>query len=111
MRALATQAWSRDPFNTGSRRQLAAILRSGDRTAELRAVTAPTLVIHGDRDRMVNPTGGAATAQAISGARLVTMPGMGHDLPRGTWPVLVNLIDEHIRAALAATRSPGAAEA
>ncbi len=111
VRALATQAWSRDPFNAGSERQLAAILASGDRTAELRAVTAPTLVIHGDRDRMVHPTGGAATAQAISAARLVTMPGMGHDLPRGAWPVLVGLIDGHIRDALAATRGPGAAEA
>jgi pimeloyl-ACP methyl ester carboxylesterase len=111
VRALATHAWSRDPFNPGSGRQLAAIIKSGDRTAELRAVTAPTLVIHGDRDRMVNPTGGARTARAIPGARLVTMPGMGHDLPRGAWPALAGLIDQHIRAALASTRSPNAAEA
>ena len=39
--------------------------RSGDRTAELRQIDVPTLVIHGDRDRMVHPTGGAATARAI----------------------------------------------
>jgi pimeloyl-ACP methyl ester carboxylesterase len=62
-------------------------------------VTAPTLVIHGDRDPMVNPTGGALTAQTIPGARLQTMPGMGHDLPRGAWPTLVTLIDDHIHAA------------
>jgi len=111
VRDLATLAWSRDPFNAGPGRQLGAIIASGDRTAELRAVTAPTLVIHGDRDRMVHPTGGAATARAISGARLETMPGMGHDLPRGAWPALVTLIDGHIRDAVAATRGPGAADA
>ena len=95
-------AWERDPSNAaGVTRQLAAIIKSGDRTRELRNITAPTLVIHGDRDRMVNPTGGASTVAAIAGARLHTMPGMGHDLPRDAWPTLVDLIDDHIRAALA----------
>ena len=70
----------------GVARQLAAIFRSGDRTAQLRHVRRPTLVIHGDRDRMVHPTGGAATARAIPGARLETIAGMGHDLPAGAWP-------------------------
>lgn len=108
VRALAGRAWQRDPHNAGPGRQLAAIIASGDRTAELRRVTAPTLVIHGDRDRMVSPSGGARTARAIPGARLETIPGMGHDLPRGAWPRLVDLIDGHIRAALAgSTAGPG----
>lgn len=111
VRELAALAWSRDPFSAGPGRQLAAIIASGDRTAELRTVTAPTLVIHGDRDRMVNPTGGAATARAIRGARLETIPGMGHDLPRGAWPVLAGLIDAHVRGALAGTRGSGATHA
>jgi len=111
VRELAGRAWSRDPFSTGQGRQLAAIIASGDRTAELRTVTVPTLVIHGDRDRMVNPTGGTATAQAIRGARLETIPGMGHDLPRGAWPVLAGLIDAHVRGALAGARGPGATQA
>jgi pimeloyl-ACP methyl ester carboxylesterase len=97
-RELAGQSWDRDPSPDGVRRQLAAILKSGDRTAQLHRITAPTLVIHGDRDRMVNPTGGASTAAAIPGARLHTMPGMGHDLPRGAWPALVDLIDTHARS-------------
>lgn len=87
-------------FNpAGSARQLAAILKSGDRTAQLRRITAPTLVIHGDRDLMVNPTGGAATAKAIPGARLETITGMGHDLPAGAWDQLTRLIVDHARAA------------
>ncbi|MGN6607584.1 MAG: alpha/beta fold hydrolase [Jatrophihabitans sp.] len=98
----AGRAWDRDPGNAaGVGRQLGAIVKSADRAAELRGVTAPTLVMHGDRDRMVHPTGGAATAAAIPGARLVTLRGMGHDLPRDVWPRLVELIDEHARAAIA----------
>ncbi|MCE7004433.1 lysophospholipase [Kibdelosporangium philippinense] len=61
----------------------------------LRRITASTLVIHGDRDRMVAPTGGAATARAIPCARLETIKGLGHDLPTGAWPVLLDLIDQH----------------
>jgi pimeloyl-ACP methyl ester carboxylesterase len=99
VRELAGLGWDRDPSREGTGRQLAAIIRSGDRTAQLRAVTAPTLVIHGDHDRMVHPTGGAATARAIAGARLETIPGMGHDLPMGAWPILLDLIDGHARRA------------
>jgi pimeloyl-ACP methyl ester carboxylesterase len=53
-------------------------------------------VIHGDRDRMVNPTGGAATARAIPGARLETIVGMGHDLPVAARVRILDLITEHI---------------
>jgi pimeloyl-ACP methyl ester carboxylesterase len=107
LRERAGLAWERDPSPAaGATRQLAAILKSGDRTRELRRVTAPTLVIHGDRDLMVNPTGGASTAAAIAGSRLETIRGLGHDLPRGAWPTLVDLIDTHMQTA--ATRSADA---
>jgi pimeloyl-ACP methyl ester carboxylesterase len=100
VRERAALAWDRDPSPVGVTRQLAGVIKSGDRTRELGRVTAPTLVIHGDRDLMVSPTGGASTAAAIDGARLETIRGMGHDLPRGAWPTLVDLIDDHIRTAL-----------
>jgi len=103
VRAAAGESWDRDPASDGAARQLAAIIKSGDRTAEVRTITAPTLVIHGDRDLMVNPTGGARTARTIPGARLETIRGMGHDLPPGAWPAIVDLIDTHVRAAEAAT--------
>ena len=76
-------------------RQLAAILASGDRTGELRHITAPTLVIHGTADKLVAPSGGRATARAIPGARLLKIEGMGHDLPRGAWPQLIDAIVEN----------------
>ena len=75
---------------------LPQIFASGDRTRELRQIDVPTLVIHGDRDRMVHPTGGEATARAIANARLETIKGMGHDLPRPAWPQLLDLITAHI---------------
>jgi pimeloyl-ACP methyl ester carboxylesterase len=79
-----------DPHASG--RQLAAILASGDRAAELGRITAPTLVIHGTADRLVAPSGGRATARAIPGARLMMIEGMGHDLPRGAWPQIIDAI-------------------
>jgi pimeloyl-ACP methyl ester carboxylesterase len=98
VREKAGASWDRDPTAGGVGRQLGAILKSGNRTAWLRKITAPTLVIHGDRDRMVHPTGGAATARAIPGARLETVRGMGHDLPEGAWPGLLDLIVRHTRS-------------
>jgi pimeloyl-ACP methyl ester carboxylesterase len=80
-------------------RQLGAILASGDRTKRLRLIKAPTLVIHGSVDKMIRPSGGRATAKAIPGARLMMIEGMGHDLPRGVWPLLIDAISEHTRAA------------
>jgi pimeloyl-ACP methyl ester carboxylesterase len=80
-------------------RQLGAILASGDRTKALNRIQAPTLVIHGTVDKMVRPSGGRATARAIPGARLMMVEGMGHDLPRGVWPRIVDAIAEHARAA------------
>jgi pimeloyl-ACP methyl ester carboxylesterase len=97
VRGMALEAWDRAGGSgaDGVARQLAAIMKSGDRTAEVARITAPTLVIHGDRDPMVNPSGGRATAAAIGGARSIVIPGMGHDLPRGASPKLVEEIAAH----------------
>jgi pimeloyl-ACP methyl ester carboxylesterase len=101
VRSVALEAFDRSggPGAAGVARQLAAIMRSGDRTAEVARINAPTLVIHGDRDRMVNPSGGRATAAAIPGARLKVMPGMGHDLPRGVCEELVEDVAAHANGA------------
>lgn len=97
--AIALEAWDRagGANAAGVLRQLGAIVKSGDRTAALGRITAPTLVIHGDRDRMVHPSGGKATAAAIPGARLETIAGMGHDLPAGACTPLVAAIAAHAR--------------
>jgi pimeloyl-ACP methyl ester carboxylesterase len=95
VRALAGVSYARDHDIAGPGRQLAAIIASGDRTRELRKVTAPTLVIHGTADPLVHPSGGRATARAIKGAKLVMIEGMGHDLPRAAWGRLLDAVAEN----------------
>jgi pimeloyl-ACP methyl ester carboxylesterase len=99
IRALAGLSYDRDHDPGGPGRQLAAIIASGDRTAELRGIETPTLVIHGTADPLVAPSGGRATARAIPGARLLKIAKMGHDLPRAIWPQLIDAIAEHAHRA------------
>ncbi|MFG1706333.1 alpha/beta fold hydrolase [Nonomuraea sp. M3C6] len=87
--AMAGLAYDRCFDPAGTARQLAAIMASGDRTESLAGVSVPTLVMHGEADQLVPIVGGRATAAAIPGARLVTYPGMGHDLPQPLWPQIV----------------------
>jgi pimeloyl-ACP methyl ester carboxylesterase len=99
IRDLAERSYDRDHDPSGPGRQLAAIIASGDRTEELGAVTAPTLVIHGTDDRLVGMSGGRATARAIDGARLMKVKGMGHDLPRAAWARIIDAIADNARRA------------
>lgn len=95
IRELAMLSYDRDHDHAGPGRQLAAILASGDRTAQLREIVAPTLVVHGTADPLVRPSGGRATARAIKGAKLKTVQGMGHDLPRAAWTEIIDAIVEN----------------
>lgn len=99
VRDRAALAFDRDHDLTGLKRQAMAAIVSGDRTARLATVRAPTLVIHGLDDRMVDPSGGRATAAAIPGAELVMIEGLGHNLPRELWPRLAGLIAKHAHGA------------
>lgn len=94
----AAQAWDRGngaKAAAGISRQIGAIFNSGDRTAHLRRIKAPTLVIHGDADPLVHPSGGFATADAIVGAKLVIVPGMGHYISEEVSPLLSDLLLGH----------------
>jgi pimeloyl-ACP methyl ester carboxylesterase len=99
IRDVAARSFDRGVDPAGSGRQLGGIIASGNRTAQLHAIRAPTLVIHGSKDRLVSRSGGVATARAIPGARLMTVQGMGHDLPEGAWPQLLDAISAHARQA------------
>ncbi len=81
--ARAGRAYDRCYDPIGAARQAIASIASGDRTERLRHLEVPTLVIHGLLDRMCDVSGGRATAEAIPGAELVLIEGMGHDLPPG----------------------------
>ena len=74
----------------------------GGRLSELRV---PTLVLHGERDPLLRPAAGRRTAAAIGGARLVLLPGVGHDLPAAVWPQVAGEV--RALADRAAVRSGG----
>lgn len=84
-------------YPEGPARQLAAIVDDGCRRQRLKGVTTPTLVIHGVDDPLVPVKGGRDTAAHIAGARLLEIPGMGHDLPLELVDTIADAIAEHAR--------------
>ena len=100
-RSRAERTFERGLNPAGVGRQLRAILASGSRKERLRAVKAPTLVIHGTVDPLVRPEGGKDTAASIPGAKLLMIEGMGHALPIPMWPQIIDAIDQHAHAAAA----------
>ena len=61
----------------------------------LSEIAVPTLVIHGTEDPIVPFDHGEAIANNVPGAVLLTMPGVGHFLPRPEYDRLVSAIIEH----------------
>ncbi|MGD8948451.1 MAG: alpha/beta hydrolase, partial [Desulfobacterales bacterium] len=98
-RTTAAQAYDRSFYPQGVGRQLAAVLNQKDRRSALASVTVPALVIHGSDDPLVPDEHGKDTADAIPGADLLLIEGMGHDLPQagGPWPQIVEAIGDHIK--------------
>jgi pimeloyl-ACP methyl ester carboxylesterase len=92
LRERAAEAYDRSYCPEGTGRQLAAILASPDRTEGLHGVRIPFLVVHGEADQLVTPSGGEATAAAVPGAKLIMIPGMGHDLPEALWGPVTDAI-------------------
>lgn len=95
VRDIARRSYQRDHGSEEDDiRQRAAVIASASRRKKLRGLRVPTLVIHGTDDPVIRPKGGRATARSIPGAKLVTYPGMGHDLPRALWPAMIDEISE-----------------
>jgi pimeloyl-ACP methyl ester carboxylesterase len=97
MRERAARNFDRSFYPDGIVRQLAAMLGQPDRTPALGQVRAPTTVIHGAEDSLIHVSGGQATARAIPGAKLIVIPGMGHDMPEGVWPTVIEAIVSQAR--------------
>jgi len=105
LRDRAGRAFDRANDPQGVARQMLAVIASPDRTAALRTVSAPTLVLHGADDSLVNVSGARATAEAIPGAEVVIIDGMGHDLPRALWPHITERIAELVARAESVVRA------
>jgi pimeloyl-ACP methyl ester carboxylesterase len=81
VRAREERVMARAKHPDAARNHGLAIGASPDRTEALRGVTTPTLVIHGADDPILPLPHGRATADAIPGAKLLVIEGMGHDVP------------------------------
>ncbi len=103
----AHAAYDRSWDPGGRQRQAMAIATSPSREEALRALSVPTLVLHGSSDRLVPPEFGRATAAAVPGARLEILEGMGHDYPPQYWDLMVDLISTHAMDAAGKAREAG----
>ena len=89
LRRRGHQTWARGVNPRAGLHHMLAVLTQSDRTDALGDLDVPALVVHGMDDRMVHASGGRATARAIPGSALLSLPGMGHDLPPEVQPRLV----------------------
>ena len=95
LRRRVQQLADRCSYPAGMLRQFDAVLGTGSLLGYSRAITAPTVVLHGSAYPMVRPRNGRAVAAAIPGARFVVIDGMGHDLPRPVWRPIIETLTEH----------------
>ena len=79
-------------------RHLMAIFKTGDRSAEVATITAPTLILHGADDGLVPPDHGRHTASLIQDSRFLLIEGMAHNMPEDIIPILVNKMTAHMDA-------------
>jgi pimeloyl-ACP methyl ester carboxylesterase len=88
----AAREWIEREADSGPRDTKAQSRQAGAgwRGPRLRELRKPVLVLHGDRDPILRASAARATAKAIEGARLVILPGMGHDLPSPLWATIVD---------------------
>lgn len=98
-RKISALAYDRAFYPPGVGRQMMAVMAQENRTSALASVTVPTLVIHGTADPLVPAAHGKDTADAIPGAQLLLVEGMGHDLPhiKGPWPQVIDAIVAHTK--------------
>ncbi len=99
LRERLAHSFDRSYYPQGMRRQLAAILATGDFREHTRRIKAPTLVIHGSIDPLAPKEGGEDIARNVPGAKLKIVDGMAHDLPERFLPEISEHILEHVRAA------------
>lgn len=91
VREFFVESWARASDNRADR-QYAAIIASGSRGDLLPHVQTPTLVIHGDKDTLIDISGGRRTAELLPNAEILEIEGMGHDIPKQSWEQIIHAI-------------------
>ena len=110
-RELLGQALDRSFYPAGPKRQMAAIIETGNLRPTARRITAPTLVVHGADDPLIPAECGRDIAAAVPGARFELIEGMGHDFPQSKLDPLAALVANHCEAATEKQAGAAAAKA
>lgn len=92
LRGYFAACYDRSWMPGGSERQFAAVVRSGDRVEGLAGLRMPALVVHGENDTLINPSGGERTAELIPDAELLVIEGMAHDFVYQAWPPIIEAV-------------------
>lgn len=103
--AATGEAYDRGYFPEGFSRQWAALRRAPERLEDLKAVTVPTLVLHGRDDDVLHWASAVDIAEAIPGAELQVHADMGHLIPHELWPDIATAL---LRTAARAEEQRGA---
>ncbi|MBF7681982.1 alpha/beta hydrolase [Acinetobacter sp. B5B] len=91
-------AYDRCYMPSGILRQLFAILCTGSLRKWDQKITQPTLVVHGDCDKLLPARHGKAVVNAIKGAKFKLISGMGHDIPDEYIAHLGTLFTQHFKS-------------
>lgn len=92
---LAQQLYHRSYYPKGFVQHLSAILATGSLRPYDATILQDTLVLHGTADKLIPCSHGKAVANAIKGAKFMTLDGMGHDLPAYYLPQLSQSLSQH----------------
>ncbi len=97
-RQIAAKSYDRSHYPQGYTRQLMASMVSGNRKLMVSTIKVPTLVIHGAEDPLMLVEHGKDTAEAISGAELLIIDGLGHTMEApGSWPQMIERITQNAK--------------
>lgn len=85
----------------GTARQVAAIVIADhcDRRQQLSQLKMPVAIIHGEADPLVNIAAAKELAATIPHSSLITLAGMGHNLPAALIPTVCNAILLNVKKA------------
>jgi pimeloyl-ACP methyl ester carboxylesterase len=99
----ATREWIEREVDSGPRDTKAQSRQAGAgwHGPKLRELRKPTLVLHGDHDPLLRVSAARDTAKALAGARLVLLPGAGHDLPEPLWGTIADEVRRNADRAVA----------
>lgn len=83
-------------FTSALPNQVTAILNAGDRTKQVKQITTPTLVLHGENDQLLPLAHGEFTSKSIRGSTFKAYKDMAHNMPKEIIPIMVGDILRHL---------------